>query len=192
MSDAADQLTQQISEARRRAEELVRGLTTEQLAQRPEPAKWSIAECLAHLNVTASVIQPLMRRSMELGRNENVLGKAPFSPGPMGRCLTWLAEPPPKIRIRAPKSVAPPVSISDPARLVPEFMQVQDEWERLMKESEGLDLARIVIGPRLSPFRCRLSGGFPWMMAHQRRHLWQAENVKKQIVSTAPASAAGA
>jgi hypothetical protein len=26
-----------------------------------------------------------------------------------------------------------------------------------------------------------MSGGMMWMMAHQRRHLWQAENVKKRI-----------
>jgi hypothetical protein len=188
MSDQVNALAQQISEARRRAEQLVRGLTTEQLAQRPDPAKWSIAECLAHLNVTASVIQPLMRQGMERGRREKILGKGPFSPGPKGRLLIWLAEPPPKIRFRAPKSVAPPVSISEPAKLLPEFMQVQDEWERLMTEAEGLDLARIKAGPRLSPLRCRLSGAFPWMMAHQRRHLWQAENVKTQIVSAASVS----
>jgi hypothetical protein len=60
-------------------------------------------------------------------------------------------------------------------------MRAQDEWEKLMKDAEGLDIARITIGSLLSPFRCQMSGGMMWMMAHQRRHLWQAENVKKQL-----------
>jgi hypothetical protein len=31
----------------------------------------------------------------------------------------------------------------------------------------------------------RLAAVLPWMMAHQRRHLLQAENVKRQIGSAA-------
>jgi hypothetical protein len=61
-----------------------------------------------------------------------------------------------------------------------------------MRESKGLDQARIKIGSVTSPFRARLCAALPWMMAHQRRHLLQAENVKRQIVSTAAAKAARA
>jgi hypothetical protein len=82
------------------------------------------------------------------------------------------------------------VAIADPAKLLPDFMRVQDEWLRLMKEAEGLNQAKIKMGPRFSAFRCRLSASFPWMMAHQRRHLWQAENVKKKIVPAAQATSA--
>jgi hypothetical protein len=192
MTNGSGQWIQEVQEAKRRAQQLVSGLSMEQLAQRPALAKWSIAECLAHLNVTASVVQPLVRRGIERGKKEKLFGKGPFSPGPKGRFLVWLAEPPPKIRMSAPKSVAPPVSIPDPAKLLPDFLQVQDEWEQLMRDSDGLNLARIKLGPLLSPFRCRLSGGFPWMMAHQRRHLLQAESVKRQIAPAASASSSTA
>ncbi len=179
---AADAIAQQIEDIRHRAEALVRGLTPEQLTQRPEPGKWSIAECLAHLNVTAATVQPFIVKGIERGKREKLFGKGPFNLGPKGRLLVWFAEPPPKVRIRAPRSVAPPVAITDPAKLLPDFMRVQDEWIRLMKEAEGLNQSKIKMGPRLSPFRCRLCAGFPWMMAHQRRHLLQAENVKEKIV----------
>jgi hypothetical protein len=39
---------------------------------------------------------------------------------------------------------------------------------------------------RAGSFRARLAAALPWMMAHQRRHLLQEENVKRQIVSAAP------
>lgn len=54
-----------------------------------------------------------------------------------------------------------------------------------MKDNEGLDLSKIKLGTFFSPFRCQLSGGIMWMMAHQRRHLCQAEKVKAEIVTAA-------
>jgi hypothetical protein len=69
-------------------------------------------------------------------------------------------------------------------------MKAQDEWARLMREQEGLDLAKIKVGQGI--FRMRLAAALPWMMAHQRRHLLQAENVKRQIVSAALTIAAQA
>jgi hypothetical protein len=190
ISYAPGEMEHEIQDIRRRAEALVRGLTPEQLTMRPEPGKWSIAECLAHLNVTAATVQPFIAKGIARGKREKLFGKGAFKLGARGRFLVWLAEPPPKVRMPAPKSVAPPVTIADPAKLLPDFMHVQDEWIRLMKEAEGLDQARIKMGSLLSPFRCRLCASFPWMMAHQRRHLVQAENVKKTIAPAAQASSA--
>ena len=62
----------------------------------------------------------------------------------------------------------------------------------MIRESAGLDLSKIKIGKLFSPFRARFAAALPWMMAHQRRHLLQAENVKRQIVSAAPKNSAQA
>ena len=177
-----------INDSRRRAEALISGLISGQLTRRPDPGKWSIAECLAHLNITAATVQKLMVRGIEQAKQEKRFGKGPFSIGPKGRLMVWIAEPPPKFRIRAPKNVRPPTTIDDPLQLLPDFLHAQDEWERLMREQEGLDLAKIKVGQ--GAFRMRLAAALPWMMAHQRRHLLQAENVKQQIVSAAPKAVA--
>jgi hypothetical protein len=189
---AFNKLLEDLNDARIRAGNLVQGMTADELTRRPEPSKWSIAECLAHLNTTAGVVQRFMGKGIERGRKDKILGNEPFNLGPKGKLLIWIATPPPKFRMRAPKAVAPPVKIADPVAVLAEFMRVQDAWERLLKEAEGLDMGRIRVGPRFSPFRCRLSAAFPWMMAHQRRHLLQAENVKRQILSAASISAAKA
>jgi hypothetical protein len=185
-SDYSDDLT----EARQSAQALVAGLTAEQLTRRPEPSGWSIAECLAHLNLTAATVQQLMTKAIERGRREKKFGPGPFSMGARGRLFIWIAEPPPKFRIRAPKNVRPPATIDDPLQLLPDFLRAQDEWERLMREQEGLGLAKIKVGQ--GAFRMRLAAALPWMMAHQRRHLLQAENVKRQIIFAAPKTAAQA
>jgi hypothetical protein len=186
----SDRCAQEIQEARQRAEALLVGLTPEQFTIQPEAGKWSVAECILHLNVTASVMQRLMESAMAQGRQDKKLGPGPFHIGLKGRLLIWIAEPPPKFRIPAPPDLRPPARIDDPERLLPDFLKAQDEWERLMRESAGLSLSKIKVGKRLSPFRAKLAAGFPWMMAHQRRHLLQAENVKRQILSAAPMAAA--
>jgi hypothetical protein len=180
-------ISRDIADSRRRAQALVDSVSADQLARRPDPAKWSIVECLAHLNMTATTVQKLMARGIDQAKQEKRFGEGPFSIGPKGRLLVWIAEPPPKFRIRAPKDVRPPATIDDPLQVLPDFMKAQDEWERLMREQEGLDLSRVIVGQ--GPFRMRLAAALPWMMAHQRRHLLQAENVKRQIFSAAPIAA---
>ena len=140
------------------------------------------SECILHLNTTAAVVQSLMEKAIAEGKCNNTVGRGPFSIGPKGCLLVWIAEPPPKFRIRAPKNVLPPARINDPLQVLPQFLHAQDEWERLMREQEGLDLAVVKVGQ--GAFRMRLAAALPWI-AHQRRHLLQAENVKRQIVSAA-------
>jgi len=184
----AGEVSGDITAHRRRAQALIDTVSADQLMRRPDPTKWSIAECLAHLNMTAETVQKIMARGIEQAKQEKKFGEGPFSLGPNGRLLIWIAEPPPKFRIRAPKNVRPPAAIDDPLQVLAAFMKAQDEWERLMREQEGLDLAKIKVGQGI--FRMRLAAALPWMMAHQRRHLLQAENVKRQIVSAAPQTAA--
>jgi uncharacterized damage-inducible protein DinB len=179
-----------IADSRRRAHALIDAVSADQLMRRPDPGKWSIAECLAHLNITAETVQKFMTREIEQAKQEKRVGEGPFSIGPKGRLMVWIAEPPPKFRIRAPKNVRPPAAIDDPLQLLPAFLKAQDEWERLMREQQGLDLAKIKVGQ--GAFRVRLAAALPWMMAHQRRHLLQAENVKRQILSAASKTAAQA
>lgn len=181
-----------IKEARSRAQSLISGLPPDQLTKQPEPGKWSVAECILHLNTTAQIVQSLMEKAIAEGKRNKTLGTGPFGIGFKGRLLFWIAEPPPKFRMRAPRTVRPPSQIENPLKLLPDFLKAQDEWERLIRESAGLDLGKIMIGPRFSAFRMRLAGVVPWMMAHQRRHLLQAENVKRQILSSAPKGAAQA
>ena len=184
-----DQCAHEINEARRRAEAVVLGLTPEQLTTQPEAGKWSVAECILHLNVTASVMQSLMEDAIARAKRDNQVGTGPFKVGAKGRLLVWIAEPPPKFRIPAPPHLRPPAQIDNPLELLPDFLKAQDEWERLIRESASLDLSKIKVGKHFSPFRARFAAALPWMMAHQRRHLLQAENVKRQIFSAASIAA---
>jgi hypothetical protein len=176
-----------IEDARKRARELVSGLTAEQLTQRPDAAKWGIAECVVHLNMTASDHLPLIAAAIQRGRAAELSGQGPFNLGILGPLLMRATA---NIRVPAPRKVAHPMPTGDASTLLSDFMQVQDGWTRLIKEAEGLNLEKIKIR---SPYyfgllRTRVCATFSWLIAHQRRHLLQAENVKKQIVSATSTS----
>ena len=179
---SAESLSRELRDIKGRTEELINGLASEQLGRRPDADTWCIAECLAHLNLTARAVQPMIEQSVERGRQQQITGTGPFAPGVMGGFLTWFAEPPPKLRIRARKNVAPRrMEAGDICRVVPEFWRLHAEWERLVRASDGLDLARITTRPFPGAPVCRVAGTFSWMVAHERRHLAQAENVKKRL-----------
>ncbi len=79
MNYETDSMSRQVDESRRRAHELVSALTAEQVARRPDPGMWSIAERLAHLNMTAATVQKLMAQGIERGKQEKKFGSGPFS-----------------------------------------------------------------------------------------------------------------
>lgn len=178
----AEELAGQLDSIRKRAQQLVSGLTPDQLTRRPHPAKWSIGECLQHMNLTAATVQPKIAAAIEKGKREKVTGTGPFSPGPLGKLLIWIAEPPPKFRLRAPRNIAPKPEQTGSPELIAEFMRFQDGWQKLIQDCEGLNQKKIKVEslfPGLPSLR--LAAPIPWMLAHQRRHLLQAENVKRSI-----------
>jgi len=108
MKFEADSISLQIADSRRRAQALVSGLSAEQLMRRPDPGKWSIAECIAHLNLTAAAVQPLMAKGIQSCKGKGISGEGPFSIGPKGRLLVWIAEPPPNSEFAHPRTCVRP------------------------------------------------------------------------------------
>jgi len=68
MKKSLDEIRSEIAAVDTEAKRLCEGLTEEQLSWRPQPGKWSIAENLAHLNVTTQTYVPGIRRSLETAR----------------------------------------------------------------------------------------------------------------------------
>jgi hypothetical protein len=64
--------------------------------------------------------------------------------------------------------------------VLPEFLAIQSKLQQKLNESEGLAIDKVKIA---SPFGEKLSYNlfsfFLITTAHQRRHLWQAEQLRK-------------
>jgi hypothetical protein len=144
---------------------------------RPSPKRWSVADCLNHLNVTATKYLPRIAAMIEQGRAEGLTGAGPFRHPFVGNWFVRLLEPPPRRRMRVPGVFAPLPGVPA-ATLLPEFERLRGELQERIRESDGLDLAALrTASPAARFFQLTLGQCFGALAAHDRRHLWQARQV---------------
>jgi DinB superfamily len=171
---------EQIENIEEDAQELTAPLDDTQFNWRPSPKQWSISECLAHLNVAAALDLPLLAEEIERGRAAGMTGHGPFRYGVVSRWFVGFMDAPPKFRVKAPKIYSPPAGFTRD-KVVPEFLSIHQRLLELVAKANGLDLARIKVASPAGPFKMSLGQRFALVAAHDRRHLWQAWQVRKHI-----------
>jgi len=163
------------------AESITHNLTREQFQWRPAPGRWSIGECFAHLNVTNGFALRAIETGISKGRAK--IGEGPFQYGFLVRKFIASQEPPATKKFTAPKVFLPSAAIDLDATLA-EYRRVSTELKRLTREANGLHLSRVKIEMPalpavLRPFvKMPLGGQLLLTTTHDRRHLWQAEQVR--------------
>jgi hypothetical protein len=157
---------------------LARELSPEQLRWRPNETAWSIAQCVDHLAVAGQTYLGPLRQGVEEARRRGWTRREPIEPGWIERKFIYTLEPPPRLRLPAPKKIVPALA-EEPAAVWRDFAAVQAEVAALLKESAGLDLNRArFVNPFLPLVRMRVGSGFMVLTAHERRHLWQAQKIR--------------
>ncbi len=175
--DAIEGTEAELNETTARAWKLVNSTDGRLFTVRPQPAAWSAAECLAHLSISSELFLPALRTAIDDGRRNGLTSKKQKEPSMdlLGRVLRWAMEPPIRKRF---KTAAPfvPKSVRAKADAFGEFAALQSKLIDLLHDARGLDFTKIRI---TSPFdkrvRYNLYSAFRILTAHQRRHLWQAE-----------------
>jgi hypothetical protein len=85
---------------------------------------------------------------------------------------------PPRIRFRTPRVYAPQNG-RPAAEVVEEFSLVQQELMNSVRAANGLDLARAKVTVPIRKFiKLSLGQEFALIAAHERRHIWQAQQVR--------------
>lgn len=142
----------------------------------PGPGRWSAAECVQHLNMSSRAMLPRIRESVGQGRARGLTRPAQRL-DLMGWFLVRSLEPPAKSRFKTNEDFTPP-SIEPKEQVIREWDALQRDLVALLGEMEGLTLTKIKV---TSPFSSRVKynaySAVCVIAAHQRRHLWQAENI---------------
>ena len=152
-------------------------------SHRPAPGRWSIAECVAHLNLTSAAFVPLLDRALAGAPAARAPARGRFRRDLAGWLLWRMTGPPARVRV---KTAAPfvPQATAAPAELVAEFDRRQAEQIALVRRADGLPLDRLRI---TSPFNARVRynvyAALTILPRHQHRHLWQAEQVRTELQS---------
>lgn len=161
-----------------RARDVVEGLSEAQLAWRPEPGRWSIAGCLAHLSTAGEAIVPRLEKAVAQAEPD-AEAAGPVRPGLLARTLIFMMEPPHRLRLKAPPLFVP-APVEDPAAELPRFLALKERLVRCIEDGAGRDLRRPKV-PSPAEERMRLAVGewLRFIAAHERRHLWQAERLRR-------------
>ncbi|HEV8304618.1 MAG TPA: DinB family protein [Gemmatimonadales bacterium] len=180
MTPDLEDLLRQLEAIKAEGHAVCAGLTESQFNWRPGPARWSMAECLVHLNVAVTRTLPAFDRAIEQGRATGRVAEGPFRYGWFANWMVRSMEPPPKRRMKTfPIFEVPPAAVHALAQVLPEFVAVRDRLAERVRRSDGLDLKRVkVVSPVTRLLRMPLGAYFRFVVAHDRRHLWQAKQVR--------------
>lgn len=162
------------------ADKLCSGLDAGQLLWSPEPGRWSITQCLDHLNVVAQRLHPVLNARISEGQERGMTAPGPFRHSMLGNFFIRMVEPPYKMKVPVPIDLVEKEEPKDPQEVLAAFHRLKDEMFAMLVRADGLDLKAITINsPFRRPLRLSLGQWFGFIAAHDRRHLWQAWNVRR-------------
>jgi hypothetical protein len=161
-----------------KASGLVAGHSHSELTCSPKPGSWSAAQCLDHLAQTTSAFLPSITsavgRAPRLGRNRTL------KTGALTRLLIRNLEPPYRLHFKVLAALAPQQQEFASARAA--FVESQVRLQETIRSAASLAIDQVKIE---SPVYARVSynvyGALRMLAAHQRRHIWQVEQILKAL-----------
>lgn len=169
---------QQLEAATHEALTLVHDLTEASFNWRADNSSWSIGECIAHLNATSEHYLPSVVAAITDAKARGIKGAPPFRYGWLGNYIVRSLEPPPRRKFKSPRKFQPANHLTLKTT-IDDFQAKQNHWLDLIARANEVDLQRVKISsPISSLLKFSLGQVFALTCAHERRHIWQAQQVK--------------
>jgi len=163
--------------ARRRLHDLAHTAPADAWLRRADPQRWSMGECVAHLNLTSKAFVPLVEAALTEGRALPRHAGGPYRRNFTGWLLWRFSGPAPRQRV---KTAAPfiPSGQQPLAQLLAEF----DAWHARQLEytraADGFALEKVrIVSPFNAGVKYNLYACLTILPRHEHRHVWQAEQV---------------
>lgn len=173
-------LLDQLESINQRARDLVAGRSAADLTTSLESASWSVAQCLDHLAQTTNAFLPVI--SAAIASAPRMTTNRGLRTGALTRLFIRNLEPPYKLRFKVLTVLVPREHDFGSARDAFEASQAQ--LERTIQSAIGLAIDHVKIeSPVYARFSYNVYGALRMMAAHQRRHLWQIEQILKALDS---------
>lgn len=176
-----DELESQFTAISPRFKALVDSAGVALCSTRPAPGSWSAAECLQHLNLTADAYFPVWQQIIANAGPRKGNLNAPYSTDFCGRLFSWILEPPSRIHSKTPLPFQPVDPEEWPIALAG-FLDRQQRIIAALRRCRGRAIDKVKMGsPIDAKIRYSIWSSFVIIAAHQRRHLWQAEQAVSKL-----------
>ncbi|GAB3493634.1 DinB family protein [Spirosoma knui] len=171
-----------------RASQRFGNLPDAQLTQQPSHDRWSIAQCLEHLNSYGQYYIPLLTQVIALGEQQDKAASPEFRSSWLGNYFAEMMRPKADGRIAMPmkafKNHTPAAQLNVPLVLA-EFFDQQQQLLSLLQRARAVDMSRLKVPISIARW-IKLSVGdtFRFLIAHEQRHVTQAERVADGLPKT--------
>ncbi|MBN8821546.1 MULTISPECIES: DinB family protein [unclassified Spirosoma] len=159
-------------------------LSEEQLRWKPAPDRWSIVECLQHLNLSERFyIRNIQHKVDKLGLVQTMPTDQTLQSDWVGKALLFAVDPQVKLKLPAPGVVRPRTAADlIPADVLGQFIELQTLLHSLLDKAGYLDWNREKVMTLFGNWvKIRLGDAFLMLAAHTERHLKQAMRVKAEM-----------
>ena len=174
-------INRELDEAEDKARRIIGGISEMQASWQPRAGAWSISECLDHLGRTNTVYAASLRDALSNAQPASGALSGVIQPGWVSRIVIRLLEPPPMGKMRAPKTIVPATQVNKDEALQ-SFLHSHAEVRAVMYQAAAFDLNHIRFrNPFVSSLRFTIGTGLLIIASHDRRHLWQAEQVRQSV-----------
>jgi len=183
MNQQLTPIVAELEDAQERVHRLVAATPADRWSVRADPLRWSVAECIAHLNLTTKALLPLIRRALEEARRQKSPHTLRYRRDFPGWLLSIMAGPMLTVngrRIGKVRTAAAFIPGGDLGRdtVVDEFDRLQTEQIGMIRVADGLPLSAVrIVSPFDARIRYNVYSALVILPRHQRRHLEQAEDV---------------
>ncbi len=177
------ELINQLDQAEESARVLVWDVDEQMGVRRLHKESWSIAQCLDHIAVTNRIYLEALQEAADQGREKGRFRKGSARPGRIGQWFIRSLEPPVKTKIKGPGKVRPAADVPFSTALE-FFLEQQGEVRKFIHRNADLDLGKIRFrNPFIPGVRFNLATGLHVIPSHERRHIWQAQQIKDILFS---------
>jgi uncharacterized damage-inducible protein DinB len=170
-----DSLIDQYDAALAEVEQLAAPLSPEWLTWRAAEGSWSVAECLNHLAKVGITYAEKIEAAIDYGQKQQMFASGPFRYGWFERLFLRLMEPPPRLRVKAPRVFRP-----EPRQggTLEAYRAANRRLRELAGRAKGLDLEQIrVASPATERLKISLGIALALAVAHERRHIHQMRQI---------------
>jgi hypothetical protein len=177
LSPQLAELRQQFEACSERARHILTANAEAAVKQRTPKGGWSAMECVEHLTLTTKNYEP----NFQDGFGRAQAGSEPYKKDFKGRFLAWIMDPPYRMGVKTRPGFEP-VNLGTPEKVLADFLASQNVMFARLEQANGLALDKTLVeSPFKKGFFYNMYSLFHILAAHQRRHLWQAEQALKQI-----------
>jgi len=170
------------------ATEIIEGISDRQANWSPSEHSWTILQCLTHLSrinriYAAAMYEAISRKnaitSTEYPAMADRIDGPPISPGWLASRFIRAMEPPVRTHMKAPSKSRPVAEIRDRREALGEFIESHKPIRGVIERSSGVDLNAVRFkNPFIAVLRFSVGTGLLVVNAHDRRHLWQANQIR--------------